>query len=170
MSHGSHRKSGTPTFIAASARQSSSGLDSFPPITVMDPSLLDAPDWYSNVHNAHPAPLSPQHQHEHFSVDFGPGFASHGAPVSHEALQLHRKSSLPLSPSISYAVSRVPPFPSLSCHFSLLLQYLPSSPSSSIVHLSPIALVSPVAAMCAFPAAARVSHVVIFARIPQSVT
>lgn len=87
--------SGAPTFIAASASQSLSGLDLFSPVTAMDPNLLDGPDWYASPEDAHHAQLSPQQ--EHFSMDFGQGFASHGVPVSHQVLHRRFSSSFALS-------------------------------------------------------------------------
>jgi hypothetical protein len=85
MSPSAHRNSGAPTFIATSASLSLSGLEAFG--AVMDPNLIDTPAWYPEPGEPHHAPLSPQH--EHFSMNFGPGFTSHSVPVSHEAL--HRK-------------------------------------------------------------------------------
>jgi hypothetical protein len=104
------RYSGTPTFIAASASLSLSGLEHFSPVTnsFMDPNVLDASHWYPNPGEPQHALLSPPH--EHFSIDFDPGFASHSVPVSHEAL--HRRFERLVSPiplrTFSYCADPLP--------------------------------------------------------------
>jgi hypothetical protein len=74
--------SGAPTFTAASASVSLSGRDPFIPSVAMDPTTLEAPDWY---HQTDTGPVRPP-QHEHYQMTFG--FASHGIGAN-EAL--HRR-------------------------------------------------------------------------------
>jgi hypothetical protein len=106
-----HHISGAPTYTAAPASLSLSGLDELSPVTAMDPNLMDTREWYPAGGDHQHAPLSPQH--EHFGMNFGPGFPSHnGASTSHEAM--HRRSPL-------FFVSPAPPapFPRLSFFFFL---------------------------------------------------
>lgn len=85
MSPFAHQSSGAPTFTAASASLSLSGLDEFSP--VMDPNLLDSREWYHDPGENHRAQLSPQH--EHYGMNFSPGFPSHSVAVSHDSM--HRR-------------------------------------------------------------------------------
>ena len=102
MSQYAQQNHGAPTFTAASASLSLSGLDHNGYSPALDPTLLDNQDWYPNPGHA-PPPLSPQH--EQYPVEFGTGFSSHRVAVSHEPL--HRKSARAASSLSASTVSLV---------------------------------------------------------------
>lgn len=95
MSPSAHRHSGAPTFTSASASLSLSGLDPHFGSASIDPDLLEATAsaWYTEAGELHHPPVSPHNAQ--FNMNFGPSFASHGVPASHDAL--HRQQYNPIS-------------------------------------------------------------------------
>lgn len=113
-----HRNSGTRTYMSPSASLSLSGLDPHFGSASLDPDLLDAtsPAWYPDSGEPHHTPVSPQH--DQFSINFAPGFASHGVPTSHDALHSTSRSRLRF---------RNQPSPIASFRLCLPQRLLPSS-------------------------------------------
>lgn len=76
-----HRlESSQPTFTAASASQSSFGLEHLPPTTT---AMLDAHEWF---HSPVEPAFAPGHEHDHFGPAFEANFASHSVPVTLEGV------------------------------------------------------------------------------------